>query len=74
MIKSKNNNVSTSFSRSDSKKKIGYSSFMNLNRVGSSSNIISSSSPKVSKQIQASKMFKENRIIETGYLKDKKTA
>ncbi len=73
VIKSRNSNVSTSFARSESKKKIGYSSVMNFKKVGST-NIVSSSSPKITKQIRGSgsKMFKENSIIETGYLKDKK--
>ncbi len=71
VIKSRNSNVSTSFTRSESKKKIGYNSVMNFKKSGST-NIVCSSSPKITKQIRGSKIFKENSIIETGYLKDKK--
>jgi len=57
IIKSRNNNVSSSFARTESKKKIGYGSVMNLKKVGSSNSIIN---PSPSKVVKGTKNTKEN--------------
>lgn len=77
VIKYRNSNVSSSFSRSDSKKKIGYNSLMNFKKPSTTTlvpaNAVSPSS-KISKQIRGSnsKMFKENYHFEPASIKDKK--
>jgi hypothetical protein len=84
VIKYRNSNISSSFSRSDSKKKIGYNSLSTFKKV--STGITSpTSNTKISKQVRGSKVFKENynsfgpevgqkdkKLGETQFLKKKK--
>lgn len=69
IIKSRNNNVSSVFARSESKKKIGYGSVVTLKKVGSSNSIIN---PSPSKVIKGAKNIKENGNFEGTLGKDKK--
>ena len=80
VIKYRNSNISSSFSRSDSKKKIGYNSLSTFKKVSAIAS--PTSNTKITKQIRGSKMFKENhnvpettkdkKIGETQFLKKKK--
>lgn len=63
MIKYRNSNIATSFTRTDSKKKLGYNSLMSFKKQPSSCNVLSPSS-KIAKQVRGSKVLKENMNVE----------
>ena len=63
MIKYRNSNITTTLTRTDSKKKLGYNSLIGFKKEPSSCNVLSPSS-KIAKQLRGSKMLKENVNME----------
>jgi hypothetical protein len=70
MIKYRNSNITTTLTRTDSKKKLGYNSLIGFKKEHSSCNVLSPSS-KIAKQLRGSKMLKENVNMEP-MVKEKK--
>ncbi len=62
-IKHRNSNTMSSFTRTDSKQKLGYNSVMSFKKQPSTCNVLSPSS-KIAKQVRGSKVFKENYNVE----------